>query len=150
MAEIKTKKGETILVDDEDFEWMNQWNWWTRKGYAICKPDGKIAVRMHRLIMGVSGADVFVDHHNGRKLDNRRVNLRICTREQNAQNRKRNTEKIVPFKGVKPQTRGRGYIARIQVDGKRRYLGTFENPELAHEFYCLAADMLHGEFARHA
>lgn len=150
MAEIKTKKGEVILVDDEDFEWLNQWNWWTRKGYAIAKPDGKNAVRMHRMILGATDDDVFVDHRNGVKLDNRRHNLRACTREENAQNRKRNAGTIVPFKAVTKRARCAGYIARIGFNGRRIYLGHFQTAELAHEFYCLAADMLHGDFARHA
>ncbi|QKW95336.1 AP2 domain-containing protein [Ralstonia phage RPZH6] len=150
MAEIKTKKGEVILVDDEDFEWLSKWRWWVEKnGYARCRVDGK-NVSMHRLILGLTGPSIHADHKNGEKLDNRRDNLRACTISQNTQNRKRNAEKIVPLKGVTPQTSGKGYTARIQCGGRSRHLGTFETAELAHEFYCLAADMLHGEFARHA
>ena len=35
MKTIYTRKKEEILVDDDDFDYLNQWNWYiTRKGYA--------------------------------------------------------------------------------------------------------------------
>ncbi|QMV33173.1 hypothetical protein 23F_00011 [Ralstonia phage Gerry] len=155
MAEIKTKKGEVILVDDEDFDWLNQWRWWLcNKGYARRSykgEDGKlVTIQMHRLIAGVTDPSIQVDHKNGNRLDNSRENLRRCIIAENVRNRKMHAGKSTGFKGVYAHRSGGNFHARITFDGRARYLGTFETPELAHEFYCLAADMLHGEFARHA
>jgi hypothetical protein len=54
----------------------------------------------------------------------------------------------VGLKGVSPN--GPGYMARITVNGKKKYLGTFATPELAHAAYAVAANRNHGDFARTA
>lgn len=41
------------------------------------------------------------------------------------------------------------FAQKIKINGKSKNLGTFDTPEDASEFYQLAADMLHGEFAFH-
>lgn len=54
------------------------------------KPDGRggvIHAWLHRLIMNPAKGYV-VDHINGDAMDNRRENLRVVTRAENAQNRK--------------------------------------------------------------
>lgn len=92
-------------------------------------------------------AGVQVDHRNGDSLDNRRANLRECTPQQNAHNRRPQRGAKVPFKGVSLRSNGT-YQAAITVAGKRTYLGCFETAELAHAAYTEAAIRLHGEFAR--
>lgn len=152
MAEIKTKKGETILVDDEDFEWLNQWRWWTVRKYArrtYKDPDTKqvVLVQMHRLILGVTDPQIQVDHINGNPYDNRRANLRTCRIAENVRNRKMHEGKLYGHKGVYKTERGRFY-STITHNGKKHYLGKFETAEDAAEFYQLASDMLHGAFSR--
>lgn len=81
------------LVDDENFEWLNQWKWSHLKsydytGYVVKRKNGFIL--MHRLIMDTPKG-MEVDHINGNSLDNRKENLRNCTHQQNQCNqRKRN------------------------------------------------------------
>lgn len=153
MAEIKTKKGETILVDDEDFEWLNQWRWWVdNRGYArrtYKDPETKkvVLVQMHRLILGINATEVQGDHINGNKLDNRRANLRPCHISENVRNRKMHKGKRFGLKGVYKGKRGRFYSS-IFHNGVKRHLGSFDTAEDAAEFYQLASDMLHGEFSR--
>jgi excisionase family DNA binding protein len=65
---------------------------------------------MHRLIAGAARGEE-VDHKDGDGLNNRRVNLRICTRRQNNMNRKKGSGCSSNFKGVSyfkrhPPTRG--------------------------------------------
>ena len=43
-------------------------------------------VRMHRFLLGAAG-DLDIDHINRNRLDNRRANLRHCTRGENLLNR---------------------------------------------------------------
>ena len=142
MAALKTLKGEEILLDDDDFERFCAKNWIVGKhGYAYC---GKVL--LHRAILGLERGDgVHCDHRNRNRLDNRKENLRACTRAQNSCNRPPATRNLSGYKGVN-WYRGK-WQAKIQKDGKQKYLGRFDTAELASEFYDLAAEMLHGEFS---
>lgn len=85
------------LLDACDVAFMAKGHWRIRKGYVVGKfyagylPGGKELNRevpLHRLILGlVPGDPRCGDHINRRTLDNRRANLRIVSRSENAQNR---------------------------------------------------------------
>lgn len=154
MKIIYTRKGEEILVDDEDYERLNSFVWHVNGGgYAargIKRPDsGRKAIQlMHRELMGLTPLDkVVVDHINCDKLDNRRLNLRICTRQQNLCNRGSTRQNSTGFKGVYYHPSKGKWSALIKVNYKSHYLGIFDTPEEAHEAYKCAAARLHGEFA---
>lgn len=94
---------------------------------------------------------MMIDHKNGNGLDNRRSNLRFCTNAQNQHNqRKWGSRSGKPlssrYKGVSWHRRGH-WRAKIQAQGKRRYLGQFQSEEAAARAYDRAARELHGEFA---
>lgn len=87
MKIIYTKTRKEILVDDSDFEHLNQWRWSVNsRGYAVRsvqKNKIRSVVRMHRQLAGLDKNDQReVDHINRNKLDNQRANLRILTREE--------------------------------------------------------------------
>lgn len=147
-AEIVTKKGESVFMSSADVDVAIGRNWHVgRNGYAACNKSGdRDGGYLHRMVLSICD-ERFVDHINGDRLDNRRENLRICTKTTNAQNKRMHRSNRLGMKGVFPQ--GNRYVAQICAGGKRRYLGCYETPEEAHEVYCLAADMLHGEFANH-
>lgn len=86
-----------------------------------------------------------IDHINGNALDNRRENLRIATRSQNAMNTRMYANNKTGFRGVR-RTKNK-YEASITSDGKRYPLGFFDTAEEAHEAYKAKAKELHGEFA---
>jgi hypothetical protein len=115
--------------------------------YAVRRAN-HVALLLHRVITNCP-PDMVVDHRNGRTLDNRRSNLRVCSRAENSRNRARNRNNKLGLKGVTQSPCG-GYIAHIRVNGKGQYLGYFPSPESAHHAYCEAARRLHGEFARFA
>lgn len=150
MKIIYTRKGEEILVDDEDFAAMSAFAWrLTDKGYAqraVVVRGKKIHTTMHRQILGLTSDDKrFVDHVNGNRTDNRRCNLRVCTRSQNGYNQGLPKHNTSGFKGV--CLRNGRWIAGIKSNGKKKHLGSFETPEAAYAAYCSAARELHGEFA---
>ena len=152
MKEISLTQGKVALVDDDGYEWLNQWKWCFSKGYAIREKQlaGGISVTifMHRQILGLSKKDVFEsDHVNGDSLNNRRCNLRACTRSENNQNRNINKGNVSGFKGVRWRSDVNKWQSRIGSNGKQKHLGYFTSPEIAHEAYCKAAIELHGEFA---
>jgi len=93
-------------------------------------------------------ADMQVDHINGNPLDNRRENLRICTRAQNTCNRKAVVNSKSGYKGVTKKNSSRKWIPEIRKDGKKLYLGSYNTPEEAAKAYDKAAKEIFGEFAK--
>lgn len=87
-----------------------------------------------------------VDHINGDRLDNRKINLRICTPSQNSMNRAPNRGKLIPYKGVHQKYKN-GFFARIFVGGEQIIIGPYSNPEEAALAYDAAASKHFGEFA---
>jgi hypothetical protein len=87
-----------------------------------------------------------VDHINGNGLNNRRSNMRNCTRAQNSANRRPKRGAASPYKGVFPRPDGK-FEASICHDGRKQYLGRFENEIEAARAYDKKAKELHGEFA---
>jgi len=94
MKEIPLSQGLVALVDDEDFERVNQFKWCASKEsrgtkfYAIRwqRINGKqTKIRMHRFILGLPPgkeckhyqSGLVVDHVNGNSLDNRKRNLEL-------------------------------------------------------------------------
>lgn len=140
------------LIDAGDERLLTGVKKWSAKAvgdkvYAYGKCGGK-RVAMHRSIMGVTNRYVHVDHINGNPADNRRENLRLCTRSQNMQNRAVHRDMKSGFKGVYKQSHYEGWQARIQANGKSKQIGTFSSPEAAARAYDAAALKAHGEFAK--
>lgn len=145
------KNGETIfaLVDDEDYERFGSFRWWCQsEGYACGRHTGSwkdSGVYLHKLIVNPP-AGYFVDHINGNRLDNRRCNLRICTRQQNNAN-KRKYENQSGYKGVQPNGKS-GWGAFIVFNKTKIWMGTYQDKEEAAWVYDQAALQLFGEFAK--
>jgi len=157
MIEIPLTQGQIALIDDEDYEivsrykWSARWSPCTNSFYAITNTPSirgkRKTLLMHRLIMDAQPGQQ-ADHINRLTLDNRKSELRLCTGSQNQHNAAKRTDNTSGYKGVSWHKRNKKWQARITVNGKDRYLGSFLTPELAHEAYCNAADELRGEFAR--
>lgn len=117
----------------------------TKSGYAQAWVCGRV-VYMHRLIVEAL-AGQHVDHANGDRSDNRRENLRTCTRSQNLANRTKDRDNTSGYKGVFLKRPGR-WFSQIGVNGRLIYLGTFDVPQDAAKAYDAAARSYHGDFAR--
>lgn len=151
MKLITLTQGKKVIVDDIDFEFLNQWKWYLNKGYAVRGYSKRIL--MHRFIINTpKGMDT--DHINGDKLDNRRNNLRVATRSQNMANRKLNVLKTSNYLGVclrKQRYKNKIYkywIAQISFNNQRIYLGEYKNEAEASKVYNQKAQELFGEFAK--
>ncbi|MDP9651719.1 hypothetical protein [Paraburkholderia caledonica] len=154
MKIIYTRKGEEILVDDEDYERLNRHIWRIdERGYVVrslprVRNQPRIMVPMHRDVMGLGYGDPrHVDHRFGVKADNRKSELRICDNAQNHWNVGVRPDNTSGFKGVHWVKAKRKWQARICAYQKRISLGYFESAEEAHKAYCAAALRIHGEFA---
>ena len=151
MAEVELTKGFRAVIDDEDFHQVMRLRWRAlrdRRGTHCAVSSGlvnghNVTVYMHRLITGAP-AGVMVDHIYRDPLDNRKANLRLATNAQNQWNR--GCSGSIALKGVIKGRPGR-FIARIAVDRKQSYLGSFSSAEAAARAYDEAAIRLHCEFA---
>jgi hypothetical protein len=156
--ELILTKGKVAVVDDADFEWLSQWKWTylpskNDRGYAYRRKrvDGRnTCIYLHRFIMETpEGMDT--DHKNGNPLDNRRVNLRICTTAENLANRgPLLTRNKSGYRGVCLQRNK--WIAQIgyrRADGRTNIvLGRFNTPEEAARAYDKELHAKFGEFAK--
>ena len=143
--------GHVAIVDDEDYEWLNQYRW-TFSRAAHLGPDGGYAyttirgsgeakrVSMQNLIMSPPDR-LIVDHKDGNALNNCRSNLRLATVAQNLANRKVMRNNKTGFKGVRFDRQKGKYSAGLRVK-------TFDTPEEAARMYDKLAKVAFGEFAR--
>jgi hypothetical protein len=148
MKEIPLTQGKFALVDDADYDWLNQWKWcaWTPDGktfYAKRATKTKTFF-MHIVVFGVKG----VDHRDSNGLNNQRENLRAANKSQNGCNRGANQGNKSGLKGVSWAKRDKLFRARITLNGKSTQVGTFKNSIDAAKAYDAAAIKLHGEFAK--
>ena len=159
MKEIKLTQNQVALVDDEDFEWLDQWKWCARydssgkRFYAYRVVDCK-NISMARLIINCPD-HLITDHKDLNSLNNQRENLRACTQSQNLQNRNKpcNRNSASQYKGVywrKDRNRWRADITLRDMFNQRytKYLGCSKIEEKAALMYDKAAFEEFGEFAR--
>ena len=159
--EIELTRGKVTIVDDEDYSFLMQWNWYARSGdspeyYAtrslhVSLENGKYtrkAVIMHRVLTGAPNGYV-VDHINGDTLDNRKSNLRVCRHANNIRNMRKSDRPLTsPYTGVSYHKKSGKWQASIKTQYKQKWLGNFIDPVKAAKAYNVAAIKQHGQFAR--
>ena len=118
-------------------------------GYVTIRIDYKryYAHRLAWFYMTKEWPQKIVDHKDMNPTNNKFENLRLATPTQSVQNRGVQRNNLSSLKGVKRTKDGKFY-AMINVDKKARYLGSFDDKELAHDAYVRAAKKHFGEFAR--
>lgn len=144
-----------VLVDEENFEELNQFKWGVHKHrntfYARreSRVDGKrIGIKMHRQIMNLNTKDaLIIDHKNHNGLDNRKENLRVCTVLQNNRNRTSAKNSSSKYLGVGWFKLTNKWRAEIRVNKKKFSLGFFADENEAAMAYNNAAITHFGEFA---
>ncbi len=126
------------------------------KRYERVSVGGKLQA-LHRMIYiwhyGIPKNNI--DHIDGNRENNKIENLRQVTQQQNCLNRKHQSNSKSPYKNVYLQapTKNaewkRNWVVSVNVSGKRKYIGSFEDLELADLVATEARDKFQGQFARH-
>jgi len=137
------------LIDTEDLELVSKYHWGVgARGeylFIYSYAEGK-RIYLSRLLMRCPTEKV-VDHINGNTFINSKINLRVCSRKENARNQNSFNQRKGKYKGVRKLREGGGFSARIKVDGKEIHLGTFLTAERAAQVYNTTAKLFFGEFA---
>lgn len=156
--QITLTRGKVALVDDADYDWLNKYKWHAcgparllyatrlagykndldKRGYRKMIKRG-----MHVEIMKPEPG-MFVDHINRNSLDNRRANLRLCTKADNCRNARKEkvnaTSKYIGVSRVKPTHKWR-------ANCKKKLIGSFSCEIEAAKAYDKSARAAFGDFA---
>jgi len=155
MKTIPLTQGKVAIVDDRDYDWLNQFKWRAYKDYKMfyamrsCSKGPPTIEAMHRKVLGLIYRDgKQVDHIDGDGLNNQRNNLRICNHAQNQQNQRIQVGGTSRYKGVSWGKRNKRWIVEIRKNGATSYVGSFKDEVKAAKAYDKRAKELYREFAR--
>lgn len=121
--------GNEFLFDKEDYDKIKDYYWHMRyDGYFLGhKSMDKSPSRLHRIIMNVSNKDIVVDHIDHNPSNNRKENLRIANKSQNARNHKIFSSNTSGCSGVVFSKVAGKWAATIMVNYQSIHLGLFDN-----------------------
>lgn len=155
MKYIDLTQGYRTIVDDDMYKYLNQWKWCYARGYAMrrvyIKGSGRkenkgYGIYLHNLVLIPSEGKI-IDHISRDSLDNRRCNLRECTKKENSRNASLDKNNTSGYKGVSWRKDSNKWRARIRVDNKLIMLGNFKDKKDAAKAYNEAAKKYFGEYA---
>lgn len=153
IKEVNLTKGFKAIVDDEDYDSLNNFKWRIHSGgYAVrntSRKDGqRKIIYMHREIMKLKENEEFVvDHINHNKLDNRKINLRVCTQQQNNFNKTSLKNSSSKYKGVVVSKSGNFQMCFI-LNKKVLVSMMFSDEMASANAYNYYATLYHKEFAK--
>lgn len=132
--DISTKKHPNIfvMVDDEDFKWLNQWKWYMGShGYAcrrlwIKKEKRYETILLHRIVNKTSEG-FLTDHRNMNRLDCTKKNLRMGDKSLNSINRGLQSNNTSGHRGVSWDKKSKKWSVSIKKNNLKIHLGYFIN-----------------------
>lgn len=154
-AILRLPSGHTALIDAADLPYVSQFKWHVLKAPHTVyvqthgsPANGRSRTYLHRLLLAAEPGQQ-VDHRNRNGLDNRRCNLRLCTRSQNLANQQPQINNSSGYRGVSLHDNNgtNPWRARLCVEGKAYHLGYFADAWEAAQAYNAAARDIWGEFA---
>jgi len=104
----------------------------------LCKDKKATTKRIHRLVWEAFNGNtkLQVDHIiEGNKLDNRLCNLQAITNRQNVSKHYLTTKKSSQYTGVSWRKDLNKWIANININGKKEYIGIFDSESKAASAY---------------
>lgn len=151
-----------VVIDDEDWDKIKKYKWkikYETDTFSVVashrigpkQSDGRrkrVMTSLSRLLTNCP-IGMVVDHISGDSLDNRKQNLRICTKAENNRNKKKQLGTKSKYKGVTlSHHKTKPWTAYISFNDKVRRLGYFSTEKEAALVYDNKAKELFGQFAR--
>jgi hypothetical protein len=143
MLEIPLSQGQIVFVDDADYELLSDFHWCYRSerdgrpGYAVrhVKVNGKDRLcYLHRQLMQPPpGSEVIFLNHD--KLDCRRENLKVVTKEEARRHHRVRSDSKSGVKGVRYNAYTETWSAVTYRNGRCYTLGTYYSQEDAEAAY---------------
>jgi hypothetical protein len=157
VSQIILSNGIATTVEEQDFLFFNQWNWFpltagkTVYAYRNQGPrNNHITILLHREIIERTGIilnSYRVDHKDTNGLNNLHSNLRIATHRENLRYREKPSHNTSGYKGVSFDKKRKRFEAYITDEFGKIHLGYFDSAISAAVAYNHQAKMLFGEFA---
>jgi HNH endonuclease len=148
MQEIELSQNKVALLDDEDFARLRQYRWHYRSerngrpGYAIRHVKDGRRYRtgyLHREVVGPVPPGYEVVFRNGDRLDCRRENLRVVSKEEARRLHLRaRSNSQSGIKGISYNPRPHTWSADVYRNGRARRVGTFLTQKEAVDAYLAA------------
>lgn len=160
MKLLSLSKEKFAIVDDEDYEYLNQWKWHVRKSrssYYATRTDylsgcthrkyNRNKIDLHTIILKTNKHIHFINRNS---LDCRKENLIPCFQHNYLSNRPKPKVQnpTSKYKGVHYVKRVNKFMAQITCNKKNYYLGYYSDEEDAARAYDNAAKKLFVEFAK--
>lgn len=143
-----TSKGEEFWFDLEDYDLIKDYCWHINSdGYVTSNTfntSKRKTVLIHNII---KQTQLFVDHKNHKKFDNRKFNLREATNSQNCMNHKLKSNNTSGVTGVHWDKKSNKWHSKIGVNNKEISLGFYNDFEEAVKIRKQAEERYHKEFS---
>lgn len=142
------------IIDTEDFNLVKNKKWNFHKAYfpntvgyveTRCRD---VFVRLQKFLLGAKKHEM-VDHRDRNTLNNRRSNLRFCTKSQNMMNKRVGKNNKSGTKNVSWSKSNEKWRVNITVNKIRYHLGCFAAFADAEKIAVAARRKYHGKFACH-
>jgi len=120
------------IIDVDDLEICKNYTWFKSKRNSVegrlknSKNKSNKIIKLHRLVMGVDDKKIQIDHINHDILDNRKINLRMCSNKENQRNKIKNIKSKFGINGVFFHEKQNRYLSYITFDKKRIHIGSFK------------------------
>lgn len=138
---------EEFYFDLEDYDKIKDYTWYSFmdgsvKAIAAWDANKQSRISMHQLL----GFNEY-DHADRNELNNRKENLRLCTKSENRINANKRSDNTSGFTGVSYHRSDNKWWVRISIDKKETLVGRYDNKEDAIVARLKAEKKYYGEFA---